>query len=538
MTESKTITYKSSEISFEILLKPQLNQLLNKLKSFFTQPSPYHHIIYAGSFVRGSGKWLLSDATFSVSNLMDVFKSSEVVTAIKDGSLKKTLVISCKAITSLNNLSKLHPNLNFKLNPSSDKAPSEVIGNIGHLVSQNLTFPNVKEILEESSVVGSIRFYRPTIYIFPAGLGASCLFGVSGFNLLVDGGFVKKSCFWDFAKHLERIDALILTHFGEDNLFGVLSALERKRDGVVNPDIGYVFANCIRNTEKLPQGEGCEVDVGIEGARLVDLMREVGVQPQRCIGSTIKGVIQPLNLYHKLGHGSLDLYVLNPMQDSRSLKEFLASWSRSNNPFASKPGTFPLSSLSSVCAVVVWQPPQQPPTRLLFPGTTPQQLLLESLDRLSNISIFDTLDEKSSAKKVTPRSSATTGEPRSSGPKKSDSRQKIKAPFHVDMAYIPSHGDHRMVDKDFFMKVRARYYVLSSPNPSSVLLTNLLEVKESWEGDSVVIPTHDTDTLRFWVAAHHQQLSNAGLSISPAANRCTIQLEDHHTSCAAYRLEF
>jgi hypothetical protein len=53
-----------------------------------------------------------------------------------------------------------------------------------------------------------------------------------------------------------------------------------------------------------------------------------------------------------------------------------------------------------------------------------------------------------------------------------------------------------------------------------------------------VIPTYDTDTLGFWVAENESALLEHRIDLAPAASRCTINLQDHETSCAAYRLEF
>jgi hypothetical protein len=56
-------------------------------------------------------------------------------------------------------------------------------------------------------------------------------------------------------------------------------------------------------------------------------------------------------------------------------------------------------------------------------------------------------------------------------------------PFYVDLAYIPHHSDPRYSDVDFFKRVRARHYVLSTLEPSSQVLDALLEGKQSWTGD-------------------------------------------------------
>lgn len=53
-----------------------------------------------------------------------------------------------------------------------------------------------------------------------------------------------------------------------------------------------------------------------------------------------------------------------------------------------------------------------------------------------------------------------------------------------------------------------------------------------------IIPTYDTDTLGYWVAENEDALAKYKIDLSPSASRCTINLQDHETSCSAYRLEF
>lgn len=36
------------------------------------------------------------------------------------------------------------------------------------------------------------------------GQGDAALFGINGFNMLLDGGYSRKACFWDFVRHLDR----------------------------------------------------------------------------------------------------------------------------------------------------------------------------------------------------------------------------------------------------------------------------------------------------------------------------------------------
>ncbi|KAH8039773.1 hypothetical protein HPB51_008705 [Rhipicephalus microplus] len=112
---------------------------------------------------------------------------------------------------------------------------------------------------------------------------------------------------------------------------------------------------------------------------------------------------------------------------------------------------------------------------------------------------------------------------------------------YVDLTYVPHHGDPGYCDVEFFSRVRARYYVLSGTNPSQQVLDALLEAKRGWGEPDVpvtVIPTYETDALCYWIAHNQKALEEHHIDVAPSASRCTINLQDHESSCAAYRLEF
>ena len=100
---------------------------------------------------------------------------------------------------------------------------------------------SIQQQLPPSDVVGNIRFSHPTLYVFPGGQGDSALFGINGFNLLVDGGFSRKACFWDFSRHLDRLDAILITRISDDNAGGMSALLKRKTLSGTYPQIGTFF---------------------------------------------------------------------------------------------------------------------------------------------------------------------------------------------------------------------------------------------------------------------------------------------------------
>lgn len=134
-------------------------------------------------------------------------------------------------------------------------------------------------------------------------------------------------------------------------------------------------------------------------------------------------------------------------------------------------------------------------------------------------------------------------------------------PIYLDLIYVPHHGNSKYVSADFFKRVRARNYVFSGTDPSKEVLNALIEGKQAWEDQDLgennkvynhlfaniikyiiievtIIPTYDTDTLGQWVAENEELLTKLKIDLSPSASRCTIKLQDHNTSCSAYRLEF
>ncbi|KAJ8985624.1 hypothetical protein NQ317_015119 [Molorchus minor] len=129
--------------------------------------------------------------------------------------------------------------------------------------------------------------------------------------------------------------------------------------------------------------------------------------------------------------------------------------------------------------------------------------------------------------------------------KRADSPSKYKNkkvnPVYVDLTYVPHHGNSYYSYVDFFRRVRARYYVFSGIEPSREVYNALLEAKQTWEDKDLevtIIPTYDTDILGYWVAENEELLTKHKIDLSPSASRCTINLQDHETSCSAYRLEF
>lgn len=208
------------------------------------------------------------------------------------------------------------------------------------------------------------------------------------FLFSVDGGFPRKACFWDFVRHLDRLDAVLMTRLNNSNICGMSAVIERKSAVPVYPQIGHFFANIPERRAILsPDGDKdsnpLELDLIEEGSRLVSNLKAINLKPQSCYRDN-----EPINLYHKVGHGTLDMYIISPSKDSKEVKEFLQKWHANDKKlFASKDSkefSFPMQNVVSICALLVWQPanPEDNITRILFPGSTPDAKIYEGLEKV------------------------------------------------------------------------------------------------------------------------------------------------------------
>ena len=364
--------------------------------------------------LQGSGEWILQDDRFSYSSFASILKDSEVENALKQHT-GSSLGISTFGIGDWNSnkIAKESYNKLLDVSLNNEDKLGELMGVIQFTayLSYFVKVRPPKELLRSSDVVGSIRFSKPTMYIFPGCEGDSALFGISGFHLLVNAGYNRKACFWDFTRHLDRIDALLLTHLGADNILSVSTMMERKAAENVHPEIGFVYFNGSEKVKHSPNGDISPEDGGSrkpasllvnlveEGSRLVENMKQINIMPHPCHTVVQGNQIQPVNLYHKVGHGSLDLYVLNPQQDGKEMKDFLTQWNKHVDNFTNSKSVLkasgrdmpvPLPDMLSICALLVWRPqsPSENITRILFPGNCPQQRVFEGLDKLKNLDIF------------------------------------------------------------------------------------------------------------------------------------------------------
>jgi hypothetical protein len=440
--------YKNgADFDFQLLVNAKSSSFRVALDDFLRSTFNRKYLILTTTDHNSYGDIHLQDCAFTYDDFVILANTHEDQKKQKSSPTHKTTAfVNSKIIDANKNWKNLEKSLNIELVPlksTKAEAHTEIASHLSKFLSEDSLFQ--RQLLEQtkSKLTGTLNVQRPSLYIFPARGGDSAYFNISGYSMLINAGYERlRPCFWKFLTMLKEIDSLLITHTDADSLGGLPALLNAyQANENFTPRIRSVLANLIQSkhqnetVEAAAAAAAAEVDVS-DVDTIVDSLHRLKIKLTplvKSVDNLAARVSNPskyeqIKLYHKIGHGSLDLYVLSPFGNSADYKEFV---SQQQNRFSknvhqkSALGVHnyfrqvPLAHVCSAVCLIVWLPDvhadrahssEANALRLLFTGDAPQSVIFNALDKVKDL---DVLTSQVYRKKVPVESSSSAVESKS-----------------------------------------------------------------------------------------------------------------------------